>query len=118
MNSNERSQSLEKFKPATPREQMSERTFQSIVAEHCTVGGGSVRSALKEQITILRFPQVKARVGKSRSSIYAAISEGTFPQPISLGPRSVGWLQEKIQSWLSARVEQSRSRVPSKVVNA
>ena len=32
--------------------------------------------------TILRLPQVKSRVGLSRSSIYAAVSDGRFPQPI------------------------------------
>jgi prophage regulatory protein len=57
---------------------------------------------------ILRLPSVKARTGLSRSSIYLRANEGTFPKPISLGMRAVGWLESEVDSWLSSRVEQSR----------
>jgi prophage regulatory protein len=59
---------------------------------------------------ILRLPDVRRRVGLSRSSIYLQVAEGTFPRPISLGPRAVGWLASEIQSWLQMRVEISRKR--------
>ena len=42
--------------------------------------------------TMLRFPTVKARTGLSRSTIYLRISRGTFPAPVSLGGRAVGWI--------------------------
>ena len=58
--------------------------------------------------TILRLPQVKIRVGLSRSSIYAAIANGRFPAPIQLGVRAVGWLESDIDAWVSKRVEASR----------
>jgi len=58
--------------------------------------------------TILRLPQVKIRVGLSRSSIYLAVSQGTFPKPVSLGVRAVGWLESEVDAWLSQRVELSR----------
>jgi prophage regulatory protein len=57
---------------------------------------------------ILRLPQVKARVGLSRSSIYLRVAKGDFPQPISLGDRAIGWLQTEVDAWLNARIEQSR----------
>ncbi len=57
---------------------------------------------------ILRLPLVKARTGLSRSTIYQRAAEGTFPKPISLGDRAVGWLESEIESWLSSRVEASR----------
>jgi prophage regulatory protein len=57
---------------------------------------------------ILRLPEVKVRVGLSRSTIYAAVSQGSFPRPIRLGARSVGWLEVEIEAWLSERVEMSR----------
>lgn len=60
--------------------------------------------------TVLRLPQVKLRVGLSRSSIYAAISRGLFPPPISLGARAVGWLESDVAAWLSARIDGSRHR--------
>jgi prophage regulatory protein len=58
--------------------------------------------------SILRLPQVKIRVGLSRSSIYLAISQGNFPRPVSLGARAVGWLESEVEAWLSQRVELSR----------
>ena len=58
--------------------------------------------------TILRLPQVKVRVGLSRSSVYAAVSQGSFPRPIRLGARSVGWLEIEIEAWVARRVEISR----------
>lgn len=60
-------------------------------------------------VCILRLPQVKNRVGLSRSSIYLAISRGNFPSAISLGARAVGWLESDINSWLVKRIEASRN---------
>ena len=58
--------------------------------------------------TILRLPKVKERTGLSRSSIYLYISEGRFPEPISLGARAVGWIEEEIDQWLTEQIESSR----------
>lgn len=57
---------------------------------------------------ILRLPAVKVRTGLSRSSIYLRISEGTFPTPVNLGGRAVGWLEADIQVWLQSRIDASR----------
>ena len=53
--------------------------------------------------SVLRLPQVKARTGLSRSSIYAAVKLGTFPAPIALGERAVGWLDSTIDDWITTR---------------
>lgn len=58
--------------------------------------------------SILRLPTVKDRTGLSRSTIYLRISEGTFPKPISLGSRAVGWIESEINEWLEQRIESSR----------
>ena len=58
--------------------------------------------------TILRLPAVKATTGLSRSTIYLRVAEGTFPKPVSLGDRAVGWLEAEIQDWLQRRIEASR----------
>lgn len=57
---------------------------------------------------ILRLPAVKYRTGLSRSTIYLRMAEGTFPKPVSLGGRAVGWIEAEIQEWLEARIEASR----------
>ena len=59
-------------------------------------------------ITILRLPQVQARTGLSRSTIYAKVAAGRFPEMINLGGRAVGWLSDEVQDWLIARVEATR----------
>jgi len=87
---------------------LSERAPEGIISEHCTHGGRA--GGHKMPNTILRLPEVKGRVGLSGSSIYLAISKGTFPTPISLGARAVGWLESEVEAWLSGRIEQSRGR--------
>ena len=57
---------------------------------------------------ILRLPKVKAITGLSRSTIYLRISEGTFPQHISLGSRAVGWLRSEVADWMEQRILESR----------
>ena len=58
--------------------------------------------------TILRLPAVKTSTGLSRSTIYLRVSQGTFPKPVSLGGRAVGWLETEIQEWLQRQIEESR----------
>lgn len=53
----------------------------------------------------LRRPEVEARTGLSRSTIYQYIKEGTFPAPVPLGAKAVGWLESDIESWARACVE-------------
>ena len=62
--------------------------------------------------SILRLPVVMARTGLSRSTIYAKIAAGQFPEPINLGGRAVGWLADEIEAWLVARVEATRGPKP------
>ena len=53
-----------------------------------------------KQERILRIPDVKQRIGLSRSSIYGMIREGTFPKPIRLNVRCVGWLESEVDEWI------------------
>ena len=57
---------------------------------------------------ILRLPSVKARTGLARSTIYLRIADGTFPKPVSLGGRAVGWIEAEVEAWLAEQIERSR----------
>ena len=57
------------------------------------------------KLRILRRNQVEDRTGLSRSTIYLRIQEGTFPRPINLGERAVGWVEKEIEAWLVLRIE-------------
>ena len=61
--------------------------------------------ASQQRHCILRRKQVEARTGLSRSTIYARIRAGTFPAPVSLGPRAVGWIENDVERWISDRIE-------------
>lgn len=52
---------------------------------------------------VLRFPEVRARTGRSRSRIYEDMQRGAFPRAIKLGPRAVGWLENEVDDWLTSR---------------
>lgn len=52
---------------------------------------------------ILRLPEVIDRTGKSRSGIYADVKAGSFPRPVSIGARAVGWKDSAIEGWLGNR---------------
>lgn len=58
---------------------------------------------------ILRLPAVKVRTGLARSTIYLRIAQGSFPKPVSLGGRAVGWVEAEIQRWLERQIEISRN---------
>lgn len=65
----------------------------------------------QKAMTILRLPAVKKKIGLSRSSIYAGVARGTFPGPINLGQRAVGWLEAEIDSWIESHIAATRTRV-------
>lgn len=52
---------------------------------------------------VIRRPEVEARTGLSRSTLYAMIAAGAFPAPIKLGLRAVGWSEAEISDWVDAR---------------
>jgi prophage regulatory protein len=64
-----------------------------------------------EMMQIMRRPLVEAMTGLSRSTIYAWMARGEFPQPIKLGAKAVGWRESDITAWLSSR----ELRAPNKV---
>ena len=63
---------------------------------------------------IVRLPQVMARTGLSRSSVYSFMNgpEG-FPQAVPLGRRAVGWVDHEVDGWVSARISARSQRLPS-----
>jgi prophage regulatory protein len=56
----------------------------------------------------LRLPQVLDRTGLSRTTLYLRISEGEFPKQVSLGARSVAWVEAAVENWISGRISASR----------
>ncbi|TKJ58695.1 AlpA family transcriptional regulator [Pseudomonas sp. CFBP13506] len=54
---------------------------------------------------IIRLRDVMSSTGLARSTIYKYIDEGTFPKSVSLGDRSVGWVEGEVHEWILSRIE-------------
>ena len=57
---------------------------------------------------LLKISVVQERTGLARSTIYAKVADGSFPKPISLGSRAVGWLADEVTDWITLQVNKSR----------
>ena len=64
-----------------------------------------------DSLRVLKRPAVEAMTGLSRSGLYAKMSDGSFPSAIKLGPRSVGWIQSEVITWIEGRVAASRGGI-------
>jgi prophage regulatory protein len=65
--------------------------------------------------SLLRLKDVSAMLGVSRSTVYKRMRDGSFPQPVVLGPRAVRWRSEVVDAWrdrLQERSDSSASELP------
>jgi len=52
---------------------------------------------------ILRFPDIKAATGLSRTTIWRLVRSGNFPVPLKITHHAVGWRRSEVVEWLSTR---------------
>jgi prophage regulatory protein len=68
----------------------------------------------QQSLTILRINQLIPKLGLSRAAIYDRLNtdsprhDPTFPKPISLGCRAVGFVESEVLAWLQSRIDFSR----------
>lgn len=64
---------------------------------------GVMGSACLEKATpprrFIKLAQVKDYTSLSTSEIYRRIAAGTFPKQITLGPKSVAWIESEVLAW-------------------
>lgn len=58
--------------------------------------------------TFLRLKAVCQATGLPRSTIYAYVKRGDFPQPIKLGQRASAWSADEVADWQASRIAASR----------
>lgn len=58
------------------------------------------------QERLIRLNEVMRITGLSRSRIYQYISEDKFPDNVSLGGRSVAWVESEIYRWVDSVIRQ------------
>ncbi|EKO3474542.1 AlpA family transcriptional regulator [Vibrio fluvialis] len=54
----------------------------------------------------LKLKEVMEKTALSRSAIYRKMSDGEFPQSVSLGDRAVAWVESEIDDWMVACLAQ------------
>ena len=52
---------------------------------------------------LVKRREVEVLTRLSRSSIYAAMRAGTFPQPVKIGQRAVAWRRVEVEQWIASR---------------
>ena len=52
---------------------------------------------------VLRTHQVLELTNLKKGTLYRFVREVTFPQPIQLGPKLLGWFEDEVVTWLETR---------------
>ncbi|RUX42140.1 AlpA family transcriptional regulator [Mesorhizobium sp. M4A.F.Ca.ET.050.02.1.1] len=63
---------------------------------------------------VLREPEATRYTGLPTSTMYDKILRGTFPKPIKLGAKSVGWLKTELDAWIEARIAERDAKAAGK----
>ena len=58
------------------------------------------------EMKIIRLKNVMEMTGLGRSCLYAKIAEGSFPKPVPLSGRAVGWISSEVEGWILDRIEE------------
>ena len=54
---------------------------------------------------VLRLSTLLPVIDISAPTLWRRVKDKSFPQPISLGGRSKGWLQSEVQAWIKERAD-------------
>ena len=126
------------FKHATPNElirmwendsnlagrPLSDFEWQALIEAWCRVFGSlppdedetaseeAVEPApLPDDRTMLQMRDVTRLTGLSKSTIKRQVVAGTFPKPLKLSARRLGWLAQEVNAWFSQLDEQRNAKV-------
>ena len=53
----------------------------------------------------IRLPDVRQRVGMSKSQIYKLIAQDQFPKPVKVSRRISCWVAAEVDSWIKNKIE-------------
>lgn len=89
---------------------------QSVVQRHIIKQSHPARKkhptpSVNNRSRLIRLPEVKARVGLSRSTIYSRIKTNDFPTPVRLGEKSVAWLESSIDDFINSLLPDAEKEV-------
>ena len=53
----------------------------------------------------IRLPEVRQKVGMSKSHIYDLISQDKFPKPVKVSSRISCWVAAEVDQWVQDRID-------------
>ena len=71
-------------------------------------GKQDISTVALAEIRIIRLPELKARTGLSRSTIYDRSNpkskryDPLFPKPLKIGSSAIGWLLDDVLAWIGS----------------
>lgn len=54
-------------------------------------------------LKVMRMKNVVETTGLCRATIYNRLKDGTFPAPIRLGVKSIGFLASEVNAWIAEK---------------
>ena len=56
------------------------------------------------QMRLIKLKEVIEKTSLGRSTIYEFMTDGRFPKQVSLGAKSVAWVESEVDDWIMERV--------------
>lgn len=53
----------------------------------------------------IRLPEVRQKVGMSKSYIYDLISQDKFPKPVKVSSRISCWVAAEVEQWIQEQID-------------
>jgi prophage regulatory protein len=63
---------------------------------------------MREQI--IRYRELRKRIGLSRTTVWRLIREGRFPRPLPLTARLVGFRESDVEAWIESRANRDANK--------
>ena len=58
--------------------------------------------------SLLTISDVLSVTKMSKASVYRRVADGSFPQPVRVGPRSIRFVEAEVEDWLTELANGSR----------
>ncbi|ATF93370.1 helix-turn-helix transcriptional regulator [Cedecea neteri] len=69
------------------------------------------QSSMRNEKAVKRFirvPEVLNRVGFSRTTLYERIKDGSFPDRVKIGLRSIAFIESEVDEWIEKTIQNTR----------
>src|SRR5260370_34351302 len=74
---------------------------------------GGVVTKRRWAVRFIRPREVVEMIGVSRTTLWRMVREGSFPRPVRITERNVGYVLEAVEAWMQARTQGPTPEPPS-----